>query len=79
MPASPLKSRELTVNAKFTSGQPPPTRLSCTQLFLWPLKAVLCSTGKDERKRLSELTSFTHRVSDEILQRASLDILSYQI
>lgn len=34
---------------------------------------------KRKRRGLSESTGFTHHVSDEILQRASLDKLSYQI
>ncbi len=66
------RAERASISAGFTSGQPPPT-LHTLSVATEGFSALYCGRG------LSESTSLTHRISDEILQGASLDKLSYQI
>lgn len=72
---------EPSISAELTSGRPPPTQLwaaSCSFNGNWKISFCAPQYRKRE-KELSESSSLTHRVSDEILQGASLNKLRYQI
>lgn len=81
MSASPLQSPELLYQCRvyFRSATSHAT-LSCKLLLQWQLKDFfVLHSAKKREKELSKSTSLTHRVSDEILQGASLNKLCYQI
>lgn len=63
------------ISAEFTSGQPPPTEQIALSVATEGFFCVLLW----RRRGLSESASSTHSVSNEILQSASLDKLSYQV
>lgn len=81
MPAGPLRSRGPTYLSEQSLLQVSPLP-HCKQLSVVTegfFCARLWRRRRRRRRGLSESTSLTHRVSDEILQGASLDKLGNQI
>lgn len=78
MPAGPLQSREPTYLSEQSLFQVSPLPY-CKQLSVVTEGFFCAQLWRRRRTGLSESTSLTHRVSDEILQGASLDKLGNQI